>query len=146
MDVLSKDPGIVKRQKTWSRGQKSPLVNNIIKAALGDWYETPQSDTAVATTLSTTDKPTMTTDAVSNTAKTPAKIRGKADTKLKPDEDADIKAGVAGRPVVQETAPRTDEAVKGQPQEELMFDFDALIPPEIWEDVMPVSKESQYFQ
>ncbi|KAF2793408.1 hypothetical protein K505DRAFT_417828 [Melanomma pulvis-pyrius CBS 109.77] len=146
MEVLSKDPGILKRQKSWSRAQKSPLVNAILKNALGDWgYESPHSSMTTETNFLPLKAPASTEAPATGPA--PASIETEdaqpkhetKETERGAESDDDSFTKIEAEKVSTSSLTPAD-AVAVQPksqQEELTFNFDSLVPPEIWEDLMP---------
>ncbi|CEI67563.1 hypothetical protein FVEN_g5653 [Fusarium venenatum] len=120
--VLSKDPSVLKRQGAWSTTNRVPLVKQIIEKALGhaaNW-----------------EPKTLTVKAAS------AQDSTQSATNQKSESDDEVLVAVeksgSDSPTSSLTpalAPETTPSDVSKPTIE--FNFDTLMPPEVWEDLLP---------
>ncbi|KAK4496664.1 hypothetical protein PRZ48_012646 [Zasmidium cellare] len=127
VEILSKDPDFLRRQSLDNGASRSDQVNSIIREALGP----ARKFQGQATTASETPKLTQQVlDLLDEGKSGEAKVLLQ---RLVIDIELDANDG----------APATEDPhVDPHRQSEPAFDFATLIPPEIWEDVMPVMKAS----
>jgi hypothetical protein len=159
IEVLSRDPSILKRQAAWSVANRSDLVKDIIKKALGhDMYWKPKKVDSKADPQSSTDasgntdtaKESVTEDAQSDgeggilVAKADS-FSGSASTGL---FDVNAQWGGLINTTSEPKVSSTQEVSTEEPSSKLPpisaerkeFNFDTLIPPEVWEELLPVCR------
>ncbi|KAH8662562.1 hypothetical protein BX600DRAFT_399566, partial [Xylariales sp. PMI_506] len=122
INVLSRDPGILKRQGTWSAGRRSEKVQAILKRALGPWATEVLTGAAPAISA----PPMATSDSGASAVISPSGPEGVVAL-----ED-DLAAST--------TLSNPRSVTPPQPAPELEFNFATLVPAEVWRNVMPVRK------
>ncbi|KAI0125241.1 hypothetical protein BJ170DRAFT_598063 [Xylariales sp. AK1849] len=119
IEVLSKDPEILQRQtRNGNRTYKSVIVQKIVAEAVADMstIEDEEEDHP--------ETPDTSSESLTQTKGTSGEGLGRANAVGRQTEEA------------QSSPPQPDEPSAPK----LTFDFDKLIPPEIWEDLMPRPK------
>ncbi|OBS29592.1 hypothetical protein FPOA_03529 [Fusarium poae] len=124
--VLSKDPSVLKRQGAWSTTNRVPLVKQIIEKALGhaaSWEPKPLTVNA-----SSAQDPTQSATSGS----------GGVSQSQKSESDDEVMVGVNDLPTSAVTSAQTHEnTASDSSKPTIEFNFDTLMPPEVWEDLLP---------
>lgn len=135
IEVLSRDPRILKRQSSWSETHRAPVVNKIIQQALGKWaFEDKKQRSPALKAL-----PPVTTV---TTGAEPMKNQDTATSYLKPDiraEDGSDDGSFTKVTLAQEQSTENSLSEHSDSSED-EFNFATLIPSEVWEDLMPEPK------
>ncbi|KAL6922421.1 hypothetical protein ACHAPO_010842 [Fusarium lateritium] len=124
--VLSKDPSVLKRQGAWSTTNRVPLVKQIIEKALGHAANWEPKTLAVKAT--STQDPTQ------------SATSGSVDASKghKSESDDEVLVGVSDLPTSSITPAQTSENTASNLSKiAIEFNFDTLMPPEVWEDLLP---------
>ncbi|EYB33368.1 hypothetical protein FG05_10572 [Fusarium graminearum] len=125
--VLSKDPSVLKRQGAWSTTNRVPLVKQIIEKALGHAANWEPKLLAV--------KPASAQDPVqSGSVDVSQAQKAESDDEVLVDSaTSSIATPVTSDGKTQVTATAASDLSKPVVE----FNFDTLMPPEVWEDLLP---------
>ncbi len=115
--MLGRDPHILKRQASQVRLRDSPVVSRILEATLGSYAPVPARPhlTPKATQI---ELPKAVTAGQDNSISTTSETSDGVLIEMTPDTPEQL----------QNTTPARN------------FDFGSLMPPEVWNDLMPVSR------
>ncbi|EKJ79151.1 hypothetical protein FPSE_00752 [Fusarium pseudograminearum CS3096] len=123
--VLSKDPSVLKRQGAWSTTNRVPLVKQIIEKALGHAANWEPKPLAV--------KPASAQDAVQS-----GSIDVSQAQKAESDDEVLVDSATSSiaTPITSD-GKVTATAASDLSKPAVEFNFDTLMPPEVWEDLLP---------
>lgn len=124
VDVLARDPGILKRQMKDSSGSLNPLIKSIILEAQCGRYNTHFSSPLSVSTTAIPPTEAPTTESPPTEAPT---------SEVQPTEVPAMEVSITQAPTMIHSTP--------QPSPSITFDFDSLVAPEIWADLLHVPKE-----